>query len=132
MARSSDAVRMLDAGADAIMYPRVRSVEEVENLVQCLRFSPLGNRGMDTMVPSNCFGLESGDNFAVHSNRHNQVIIQIETREALDKVEKIAQVDGISILFIGISDLARELGVDCDPRRPKADRSRKSRFASRP
>ena len=60
------------------------------------------------MVPSNCFGLESGDNFAVHSNRHNQVIIQIERAEALsDKVENIVQVDGISILFIGISDCAR-------------------------
>ena len=30
---------MMSDAADATMYPRVRSVEEVENLVQRLRFS---------------------------------------------------------------------------------------------
>jgi 4-hydroxy-2-oxoheptanedioate aldolase len=111
----SDAARMLDAGADAIMYPRVRAAEEVRQLVRHLRFSPVGNRGMDAMVPSNAFASQNGEDFALHSNEHNQLIVQIETREALNEVDEIAQVEGINVLFVGIGDLARELGVKCDP-----------------
>ena len=49
------AVRMLDAGADAIMYPRARSAAEVQSLVQHLRFAPIGDRGVDAMVFANRF-----------------------------------------------------------------------------
>ena len=38
------------------------------------------------------------------------VLVQVETREALDQIEAIASVDGIDGVFIGPSDLAASLG----------------------
>lgn len=115
----ADAVRMLDSGADAIMYPRVRSPEEVANLVRFLRFAPVGQRGVDTMVFSNQFGARSVDGFSTHANEQNVIIVQIETVEALQQVEGISAIQGIDVLFVGIGDLAREIGVCCDPNDPQ-------------
>jgi 4-hydroxy-2-oxoheptanedioate aldolase len=115
----SDAVRMLDAGADAIMYPRVKNAAEVAELIKVVRFAPIGDRGIDTMVFSNQFGSRSVDGFALHANEQNVIIVQIETGDALEDVETIAAVSGIDVLFIGTGDLARELGVKCDPQEPR-------------
>ena len=38
------------------------------------------------------------------------VLVQVETREALDQIEAIAQVDGVDGVFIGPSDLSASLG----------------------
>lgn len=109
------AARMLDAGADAIMYPRVRSAAEVQSLVQHVRFAPIGDRGVDTMVFANRFGAKDVDTFTAFANANDTLIVQIETREALRQVDEIAAVPGIDLLFIGLGDLSRELGIPCDP-----------------
>jgi 4-hydroxy-2-oxoheptanedioate aldolase len=128
----ADAVRMLDAGADAIMYPRVRSSAEVHDLIRVTRFAPVGDRGIDTMVFSNQFGSRNVDGFAQHANEQNVLIVQIETPEAVEDVDAIASIPGIDVLFIGTGDLAREMGVKCDPQEPKlqAAQTRIARAAS--
>jgi 2-keto-3-deoxy-L-rhamnonate aldolase RhmA len=42
------------------------------------------------------------------------VIAMVETRDALDRVQEIAAVDGIDMLFIGTNDLCGELGIHGD------------------
>jgi 4-hydroxy-2-oxoheptanedioate aldolase len=115
------AVRMLDAGADAIMYPRVRSAQEVADLVRHLRFAPIGERGVDTMVFANQFGARNVDGFTSFANANDVIIVQIETRDALRQVEEIAAIPGIDLLFVGLGDLSRELGVACDPKDPQLE-----------
>jgi 4-hydroxy-2-oxoheptanedioate aldolase len=117
----STAVRMLDAGADAIMYPRVRSAAEVQTLVQHLRFAPIGDRGVDTMVFANRFGARNVDDFTAFANANDVIIVQIETREALRQVDEIAAVPGIDVLFVGLGDLSRDLGIPCDPTNEQLD-----------
>lgn len=41
----------------------------------------------------------------------SSVILMIETRESVEKVDQIAAVDGVDVLLIGSNDLAIELGV---------------------
>jgi 4-hydroxy-2-oxoheptanedioate aldolase len=53
-----------------------------------------------------------------HANDEMCVIVQIETRTALDNLEAIAAVDGVDALFIGPSDLAAALGYLGQNRHP--------------
>jgi 2-keto-3-deoxy-L-rhamnonate aldolase RhmA len=103
--------RALDVGASGVIVPRLKSAEEVRAIVKCVKFSPLGERG---------FGLRSVNTdlkgglapAAIEaSNRETMVVAMIETREAVEAVEKIAAVKGVDALFIGPYDLSLSLGI---------------------
>jgi 2-keto-3-deoxy-L-rhamnonate aldolase RhmA len=45
------------------------------------------------------------------ANRETFICVQIEDREAVDRVEEIAATPGVDILFVGPADLAQSYGV---------------------
>lgn len=112
------AAKMFDLGADAVMYPRCRTADEVAELIQWVRFPPVGRRGADTGVMAALGGSLSVEDSLARARRETSVLIQIETREALDALDAIAAVPGIDILFVGPGDLAVDLGLPCDPHHP--------------
>ena len=99
---AAQVARTLDRGAQAVMLPRVRSVEEVSEAVSGAGYSPVGARGFDPTVSAYSYGAASLDG-------DPRVIVQIETRAALESVAEIAAVDAVSDLFVGPADLSRDL-----------------------
>ncbi|MCC7355698.1 MAG: hypothetical protein IT330_18305 [Anaerolineae bacterium] len=101
--------RSLDTGALGVMVPRVETREQAELAVQWAKFPPVGVRGMGSpsflsYAPvSPAEGLET-------SNRETMVLVQIETKKAVDNVEAIASVPGVDALFIGPLDMSISLG----------------------
>jgi 2-dehydro-3-deoxyglucarate aldolase/4-hydroxy-2-oxoheptanedioate aldolase len=98
------------------MFPRLESAEQVESALRHLRYPPLGDRGVATYNRACGFGL--------HPERLDTAndavvgVIQIENRRAVERVEDIAAVPGIDVLFIGPRDLSHDLGVPGDFRAP--------------
>lgn len=102
--------RVLDVGAEGVMCPQIRTLEDAEAAVKGIHYPPHGYRGVAKMVRATGFG----KNFeAYRQNTHEDLlgIIQIETLEALENVEAIAALDGVDVLFIGPADLTMSLGV---------------------
>ena len=58
------------------------------------------------------------------------IIVQIETREALRQVNEIAAVRGIDVLFVGLGDLSRDMGVPCNLSNAQLSAAAKSVAAS--
>lgn len=117
------AAKMFDLGADAIMYPRSRTVEEVVELIRWVRFPPIGRRGADTGVAAAGYGRHSLEATLQRARNETSVLVQIETPEALEKVDAIAAVKGVDILFLGPGDLSLEMGILCDPAEPALRRA---------
>jgi len=101
---------VLDAGAEGIVVPLVRSAEEVRGIVADCRYPPLGRRGFGPRVPSN-FGRDSGPAFVERANREVFVVAMIETAEALAALDEILVVPGLDSLMLGPWDLSGALGV---------------------
>lgn len=101
--------RVLDAGATTVLFPMVQDAEEAGRAVAATRFPPEGNRGMAGMSRASRFG--TTPNFLQTANQHIGVIVQIETAQAVGRIESIAAVPGIDALFVGPADLAGSLGV---------------------
>jgi len=91
------------------MIPHVSDAEKAQNLVNAVKFPPLGDRGIDGA------GLDCGfmvdfqeqENFD-YTNLVNQetfLVVQIETPAAVENIDTIASVKGVDALFIGIGDL---------------------------
>jgi 4-hydroxy-2-oxoheptanedioate aldolase len=45
------------------------------------------------------------------ANENVVVVVIIETKEAVENVEAIASVPGISVLFVGVNDLSYSMGI---------------------
>src|SRR5437763_441306 len=100
--------RLLDVGVQTLLVPMVQSADEARRAVAATRYPPGGIRGVATTIRANRYGRVK--NYLAHANDEICVIVQIETRESIDRIEEIAAVDGIDALFIGPSDLAASLG----------------------
>lgn len=101
--------RVLDAGATTVMFPFVQDAEEAARAVAATRYPPQGIRGMAGMSRANRFG--TVPNYFGTANKQMGVIVQLETVQALQKLEAIAAVDGVDALFIGPADLSGSMGL---------------------
>lgn len=100
--------RLLDIGAPGLLFPMVQSVEEAEQAVAATRYPPRGIRGVSGATRANAFG-RTADYFQ-RIEDETTVIVQLETRAALEQAEAIAGVDGISGVFFGPADIAADIG----------------------
>lgn len=109
---------VLDAGADGIIIPQVRSVEEVGAVVSDCRYRPLGRRGYGPRVPSN-YGRFGGGAYIEQANRNIFVAAQIETVEALESIDDILAIPGLDSLVLGPWDLSAAMGRPGDVEHPE-------------
>jgi len=101
---------VLDAGADGIIVPQVRTVEEVKETVADCRYPPTGTRGFGPRVPTN-YGRVPTPDFVATANREVFVSVMIETAEALEAIDSIVRVPGLDSVVIGPWDLSGALGT---------------------
>ena len=101
---------VLDAGADGIIVPQVRTVEEVERAVADCRYPPQGRRGYGPRVPTN-FGRSGGADYVAAANAGVFASVMIETREAVEAIDAILAVPGLDSVVLGPYDLSGSLGV---------------------
>ena len=104
-------MRALEAGANGLMVPHCRTAEEARQWVEWTKFPPLGRRGFDNAGVDGDYALSDPVEFMSRSNAETFLALQIEDREAVDCVERIAAVPGVDVLFIGPADLTVSYGV---------------------
>ncbi len=102
------AKRCLDIGAQTLLFPYVQNAEEAKRAVASTRYPPQGIRGVSVAARASRYGRTPG--YLTKANDEICVLVQVETRTALDQLEAIAQVEGVDGVFIGPSDLAASLG----------------------
>ena len=100
--------RVLDVGAQSILIPYVSTVAEAKAAVAATRYPPAGVRGVAGTTRASRFGRVQG--YAKKAHEEICVLVQVETRQALDNLEGICEVEGVDGVFIGPADLHASLG----------------------
>ncbi len=106
----SDYIRPFEADATGIIVPHVASEEEARQIVEWVRFHPVGKRALDGGNVDGQFCLVPINEYIAHSNTERIVILQIESPEALENVEKIAAVPGFDGILFGPGDFSHRIG----------------------
>lgn len=96
--------RLLEAGAQGIIYPRCDGVEEATEVVRWCKYAPLGERGVDGGNPDAPYCTMDVAEYVEMANRETFVIIQVETDRAVLKSEQILQIDGVDGVMLGPAD----------------------------
>jgi 4-hydroxy-2-oxoheptanedioate aldolase len=97
--------RVLDAGAAGVIVPLVNTAAKAREAVRACRYPPHGTRSWG---PARLTLADRGYS-ASKANDAVQCVVMIETTEAIRNIDEIVQVDGVTAVFVGPSDLAADM-----------------------
>jgi 4-hydroxy-2-oxoheptanedioate aldolase len=100
----------LDAGAEGVLFPLVRTVADAQAAVSFTRYPPDGVRGWAPLVAHARHGVALMD-YAGEVAPHLTCVLFIETLEALADIDAILAVPGIDLAFLAPFDLSMALGI---------------------
>ena len=108
---------VLDLGADGVIVPMVQNAEDVSRAVAACRYPPEGVRGFGPLRPLNYGRLDAAE-YCSEANDSLIVIVQIEQQSAVENIEEILAVPGLTSVAFGPQDLAASFGLRTQPRHP--------------
>ena len=103
--------RVLDVGADGVVMPMVGSAEEAAHIVQCMKYPPLGQRGVALNIAHDRYVPGETAKGLANANRRTSFTALIETEAGIRNIEKIAATKELDCLWIGHFDLSCSLGI---------------------
>lgn len=106
--------KALDAGASAVVVPRIESGEAAAAAVQAGRYEPEGQRGACPCVRSGSHFVRGWPDYATRANRDTGVIALVETPAGVERFAEILATPGLRAVLIGPFDLSVALGRQGD------------------
>ncbi|QDQ88514.1 4-hydroxy-2-oxo-heptane-1,7-dioate aldolase [Alcaligenaceae bacterium SJ-26] len=119
--------RLLDAGAQTLLFPYIQNAEQAAQAVSFTRYPPYGVRGVSGSSRAAGYGMIPG--YFSKIEQELAVLVQIETIDALQQLEEIAAVEGVDGVFIGPADLAASMGHLGDIMHPEVQQALDDGFA---
>jgi 4-hydroxy-2-oxoheptanedioate aldolase len=110
--------RALDAGAEGICFPMIRTASDAERCVSSMRYAPSGKRGWGPFVAHSRWRVPLFD-YVQFSGQAMVCMLLIETPDAVENIDAICAVDGVDCLILAPFDLSTELGISGQLGHPK-------------
>ena len=105
------ATRILDGGALGIVMPHVDSAAEAAEVVDHLKYPPVGHRSVAGGPPQLGYRSTPVGEASTALNAGTLISVMLETPQAIAAADTIAAVPGVDVLLIGTNDLTMELGI---------------------
>lgn len=103
--------KALDFGANGVQLPLVNTAEDARRVVELANYAPQGRRGTAYLPRAARYGMvEDKRAYLRQANDTKLVCCQVETRQAVENLDGILEVDGVDVYFIGPGDLAASYG----------------------
>ncbi|MDR2286036.1 MAG: aldolase [Prevotellaceae bacterium] len=102
--------KALDLGAKGVQIPQIQSADEAREVVKAAKYFPKGERGVCRFVRAANYSSTPRNEYFELANEA-LIILQVEGKQVLHKLDSILGVEGLDILFIGPYDLSQSLGV---------------------
>lgn len=107
-------MKMLDLGAEGLIVPNLRSVDEVKALVDFGKYPPIGRRGFAQGRRAG-FGFDENsrdiDEYLFASNELTLLLPMCETVDMLEHIEQAVAVEGVDGIYVGPFDLSLDMGI---------------------
>jgi 4-hydroxy-2-oxoheptanedioate aldolase len=117
--RRESVLKAAECGPDILDIPMANSPDQLADLVRYAKFAPEGARGFYSVSRALQYGIvDSVPEEQQSVNSRLCLLAQIETEEALNRIEELAAIPNVDI-FIGPADLAASLGVPGQTSHPK-------------
>ena len=115
----ADILKALDIGVHCIQIPNVNNKKDVEKIVQLTKYPPIGARGFSPFTRAGNYSVNNAKLLTDKANKNTLIAINIEGIEAIEDIENILKIKELDIIFIGLFDLSKALGIPGDVDNPK-------------
>jgi len=112
---------VMDGGALGVIAPGVRSAEEARQVVDAVKYPPLGSRGLGPGLPLLQYRTFPQSEALPAMNDATMVIVQFESAAALEAMEEIIAVPGVDLILIGTNDMLADMGLPGQYDHPKVE-----------
>jgi 2-dehydro-3-deoxyglucarate aldolase/4-hydroxy-2-oxoheptanedioate aldolase len=103
--------RVMDAGAHGVMVGNVETPEQARDIVNAVKYAPLGKRGVALGTAHNDYVMPDPATYFREINESSVVICQIESEIGVRNAEAIAAIPGVDCLWVGHYDLSQSMGI---------------------
>ena len=110
--------QVMDLGAQSLLVPMVNTASQAQSIVAATQYAPRGVRGMGAGVARAALYGRVAD-YASNADDEMCLILQAETREAMENIGEIAAIEGVDAVFIGPADLSADMGHLGNPGHPE-------------
>jgi 2-keto-3-deoxy-L-rhamnonate aldolase RhmA len=100
--------RVLETGPSGIIVPHVNTDREVEKILRWSKYPPEGSRSTG-ISRAQGYGFNFQD-YMASANETLAVVPQVEHIDAVDDIESLVKVPGLSAIFVGPYDLSGSIG----------------------
>jgi 4-hydroxy-2-oxoheptanedioate aldolase len=122
--------RVLDAGALGVIAPDVRSAQQAREIVRAAKFPPLGERSNAGQLVHLQYRSFGASEVYCALNDATMIIVQIESADALAKVDEIMAIEGVDMALIGLNDLLADWGIPGEFDHPRVGEAYASTIAA--
>ena len=105
------ASRVLDNGAQGIVFPHVDDAAAAKRVADHCRYPPVGRRSMGGALAQLGYAAVPVADAARMMNEETLVVVMIESPQGVQNADEIAAVKGVDALLIGTNDLCFEMGI---------------------
>jgi 4-hydroxy-2-oxoheptanedioate aldolase len=100
----------LDAGAEGIVYPFLRSAEDARRCAAYVTYPPAGSRGWGPLAAHSRWGTPL-HRYAGLVGTHVTCGVLIETGAAVESIEEIVETEGLDLAMVAPFDLSNSIGL---------------------
>jgi 4-hydroxy-2-oxoheptanedioate aldolase len=108
----------LDIGAQTLLIPMIDTAEHAALMVKAMRYAPAGIRGMGAAL-ARASRWNQVDNYLARADEQMCLLVQAETRLAVQHLQAIAETEGVDGVFFGPADLSASMGYPGQPGHPE-------------
>jgi len=114
-------IKALKCGIQIIKVPHVDNPDVARKIVDCVKYPPLGSRGVATCDRSAAFVPASNVSagipvveFTAEANSQTQIWCLIESKEGVETIDEICAVKGVDVVAFGHQDYSLNAGLPSD------------------
>ena len=100
--------KALDIGAAGVIVPQVHNATQAKKIIANCKYSPAGKRGIG-IGRAHKYGIDF-ERYLKNANDETAIVLQAESSEAVENIEKIVTVKGVDAILVGPYDLSASLG----------------------
>jgi len=105
-----EAFQAVEHGAEGVLAPYIETVEEVKTLIAAVKYRPLKGERLRGVLDGSIILSQKEVDYFERYNDGNLVILNIESRVAVDNLESLL-LPGVDAVLIGPHDLSINLGI---------------------
>ncbi len=108
----------LDIGVHGIQIPNIESKNDAKKVIEYSKYPPVGDRGLSPFTRAGNFNGDNAKKLTEKANDNTLTILNIEGRGAVDNLDEILEVKDFDVIFVGLFDLSKSLGIPGEVNNP--------------